>query len=191
MSAAILAIFLGVFGVHKFYLGQKTWGFVYIALNVFSFGILSILLSIISLIEGIMYLVQPTEIFNERFNAQAKDYEFKPNKNIAALLALSLGLLGLHKFYLKQKAQGLAYLIFGFIVPIFVFLPMLYAGIIVMTVAGEPYNSSNTSPVGTILLISGYLGLIVFIGTAQLIATIEGALMLFKSQESFDQIHKV
>ncbi|HKL73746.1 MAG TPA: TM2 domain-containing protein, partial [Clostridia bacterium] len=34
------------------------------------------------------------------------------NKYIAALLAIFLGLFGVHKFYLGQKTAGIVYLIF-------------------------------------------------------------------------------
>ena len=37
---------------------------------------------------------------------------FIPNKLVAALLAIILGGLGIHKFYLHKPAQGIFYLLF-------------------------------------------------------------------------------
>ena len=34
------------------------------------------------------------------------------NKSVAAILALLLGLFGIHKFYLKETGKGILYLLF-------------------------------------------------------------------------------
>lgn len=60
--AALLAIFLGLFGVHKFYLGQKTAGIVYLIF--FWTGIPEIL----GIIEGVIYLFTSEENFNRKYN---------------------------------------------------------------------------------------------------------------------------
>lgn len=44
--AALLAFFLGSFGVHKFYLGDTKWGIIYIVATFLTFGILSGLASL-------------------------------------------------------------------------------------------------------------------------------------------------
>jgi TM2 domain-containing membrane protein YozV len=44
--AALLAFFLGTFGVHKFYLGDTKWGIIYIVATVLTFGIISGLASL-------------------------------------------------------------------------------------------------------------------------------------------------
>lgn len=60
--AALLAIFLGLFGIHKFYLGQKTAGIIYLIF--FWTGIPEIL----GIIEGIIYLFTSEENFNKKYN---------------------------------------------------------------------------------------------------------------------------
>jgi len=61
--AGLLAIFLGGFGIHKFYLGKPVQGILYIFLF-FCFGISVI----ISFIEGIMYFAMSDEKFNAKYN---------------------------------------------------------------------------------------------------------------------------
>ena len=62
--AALFAILLGSFGIHKFYLGQIGWGVVYI---VFSWTGIP---AIVGVIEGIIYLTYSDEEFNIRYNRQ-------------------------------------------------------------------------------------------------------------------------
>lgn len=61
-TAGLLAIFLGVLGVHKFYLRQYFWGVIYIMLGLLGVGI------IISIIEGIWLLAMSPDSFDERYN---------------------------------------------------------------------------------------------------------------------------
>lgn len=58
-------------------------------------------------------LVQTTKTLSEE-QPQTDSYPKVPIRNrvIAALLALFLGFLGVHKFYLKQPLQGVLYLLF-------------------------------------------------------------------------------
>ncbi|MBQ0022348.1 MAG: TM2 domain-containing protein [Prevotellaceae bacterium] len=63
-TAGILAILLGGIGVHRFYMGHTVPGIVYLLL--FWTGIPSIL----ALIEGIMYLMDTDEKFQERVDAK-------------------------------------------------------------------------------------------------------------------------
>ncbi|MDR3689139.1 MAG: TM2 domain-containing protein [Fimbriimonas sp.] len=58
IPAGILAILLGGFGVHKFYLGNVTAGIIQIVLS-FCFG----LGGLIGIIEGIIYLTKSDEQF--------------------------------------------------------------------------------------------------------------------------------
>ncbi|MBA2872776.1 TM2 domain-containing membrane protein YozV [Anoxybacillus calidus] len=60
--AGVLAILLGGLGIHKFYLGKLGQGILY-----FIFAWTGIP-SIIGLIEGILYLVQSDEEFNQKYN---------------------------------------------------------------------------------------------------------------------------
>ena len=62
MTAALLAIFLGGLGVHKFYLGQGGMGIVYI---VFCWTFIP---AIIGFIEGVIYLSMTDEAFNSKYN---------------------------------------------------------------------------------------------------------------------------
>ena len=62
LVAGILAILLGGFGIHKFYLGYTMAGVVQIVLT-FLCGIGGI----VGLIEGIMYLIKPDEEFESQY----------------------------------------------------------------------------------------------------------------------------
>lgn len=61
MTAALLAIFLGSFGLHKFYLGQVTWGLLYLFLFWSSISM------ILGLIEGIYYLTMSDKDFKAKY----------------------------------------------------------------------------------------------------------------------------
>ncbi|MBB4079876.1 TM2 domain-containing membrane protein YozV [Lewinella aquimaris] len=64
-TAAILALFFGGFGVHRFYLGQPGKGFLYLIF------IWTFIPSIIAMIDGIVFLTQSEEAFNLKYN---RDY---------------------------------------------------------------------------------------------------------------------
>ncbi|OAL76478.1 hypothetical protein AY608_08805 [Acinetobacter terrae] len=59
--AAILAFFLGGFGVHKFYLGQIGWGIVYL---IFCWTFIP---AIVAFIEFIIYLCTSDEDFARKY----------------------------------------------------------------------------------------------------------------------------
>ena len=61
-TATILAIFFGWLGIHRFYVGQKLWGIVYL----FSFGLCGIFL-----IDAILWLLGSQENFDKKYNSQA------------------------------------------------------------------------------------------------------------------------
>lgn len=61
MTAALLAIFLGGLGVHKFYLGQNGMGILYL---VFCWTFIPVL---IGFIEGIIYLTMTDEAFAAKY----------------------------------------------------------------------------------------------------------------------------
>ena len=61
LVAALLALFLGAFGVHKFYLGQVGWGFVYL---LFCWTLIP---TIVSFVEFILLLIMSDAEFNRRF----------------------------------------------------------------------------------------------------------------------------
>lgn len=59
--AALLAFFVGTFGVHKFYLNQAGWGFLYLAFCWTGIP------SLASCVEGILYLVRSDADFVQRY----------------------------------------------------------------------------------------------------------------------------
>ncbi len=71
VAAGLLAIFLGGFGVHKFYLGYNTQGFILLALSLlgglFTFGLIAGVVWIISIIEGIIYLTKTQSEFEQLY----------------------------------------------------------------------------------------------------------------------------
>jgi TM2 domain-containing membrane protein YozV len=61
--AGVLAIVIGPLGIHKFVLGYTTQGLVLLGASLFTCGIGVFITSIISLIEGIVYLSKSDEAF--------------------------------------------------------------------------------------------------------------------------------
>lgn len=62
--AALLALILGSFGLHKFYLGRIVWGIIYL-LFFWTF-----IPTFISVIEGIVYLSMSEKNFNKKYNTE-------------------------------------------------------------------------------------------------------------------------
>ncbi len=72
-TAALLAIFLGGLGIHKFYLGgskQKTAGVIQIVVSLVTCGIGTV----IPLIEGILYLTKDDQQFQYEYVQGGKDW---------------------------------------------------------------------------------------------------------------------
>lgn len=63
ITAAILAIFLGSFGVHNFYLGRTLLGILHLMFCWFFF-----LPTLVGFIDGIIFLLMSDEAFNRKFN---------------------------------------------------------------------------------------------------------------------------
>ncbi len=61
IAASLLAIFLGVFGIHKFYLGDTTQGVIYL---IFFWTFIP---AIIGFIEGIVWLTQSNEVWLAKY----------------------------------------------------------------------------------------------------------------------------
>ncbi|ASQ90730.1 hypothetical protein CHL67_07140 [Prosthecochloris sp. GSB1] len=61
LAAALFALFLGGFGIHKFYLGQTGWGIVYL---VFCWTFIP---ALVGFIEGILYLVMNDNDFIRKY----------------------------------------------------------------------------------------------------------------------------
>ena len=70
MTAGILALFLGVFGVHKFYLGYTGAGVLQLVLTFFTCGAAKV----IPIIEGIIYLTKTDEEFIETYQIGEKEW---------------------------------------------------------------------------------------------------------------------
>ena len=68
--AGVLAILLGGFGVHKFILGYTKEGIIQLVLTLVSCG----LASIISLVEGIIYLTKSDEEFYNTYQVGKKGW---------------------------------------------------------------------------------------------------------------------
>ncbi len=68
--AAVLAFFLGIFGVHKFYLGKTRAGVIHLLCffpGMFLFGIPTLVSSVIALAETVIYLVKDDQTFHEEY----------------------------------------------------------------------------------------------------------------------------
>ncbi len=63
MVAGLLGIFLGAFGVHKFYLGYTKEAVIMLVISLLSAGTLAAIIGLIGLIEGIIYLTKSDEDF--------------------------------------------------------------------------------------------------------------------------------
>ena len=61
LAAALFALFLGGFGIHKFYLGRIGWGLFYL---LFCWTVIP---AILGIIEGILLLVMSEQDFNRKY----------------------------------------------------------------------------------------------------------------------------
>ncbi len=78
VAAGLLAIFLGCLGIHKFYLGYNTPGFIMLAVtvigSVFSLGIAGLVMLVISVVEGIIYLSKTQSEFERTYVFNHKEW---------------------------------------------------------------------------------------------------------------------
>jgi len=72
--AGILAILLGALGIHKFILGYSKEGIIMLVISIISFGILSPLMGLIGLIEGVIYLTKTDEDFYQTYQVNKKTW---------------------------------------------------------------------------------------------------------------------
>lgn len=63
LAAALLAIFLGSFGIHKFYLGYKSAGVIMLLITLLTCGLGGLVMNVIGIIEGIIYIAKSEEDF--------------------------------------------------------------------------------------------------------------------------------
>lgn len=78
VAAGLLGIFLGMFGIHKFYLGYNTPGFIMLGVTVLgglvTFGMALSVVWLIGLIEGVIYLVKSQQDFERTYVAGKKEW---------------------------------------------------------------------------------------------------------------------
>lgn len=84
--AATLALFLGIFGVHRFYLGNRFLGILHFGLFAFSFMLileedvpLIALPAILGFIDAVLLFVMPKEEFDEKYNKKWVTNEYADN----------------------------------------------------------------------------------------------------------------
>jgi len=80
--AASLALTLGIYGAHRFYLGQRMKGVLHFLLGMFSIAILIeegapliILPAIIAVLDAVLLFVMPKEEFDDKYNYRRKFYQ--------------------------------------------------------------------------------------------------------------------
>ena len=78
VAAGLLAIFLGPLGIHKFYLGYNTAGFIMLAVSIVG-GLLTLSLAmwviwVISIIEGILYLTKSQAEFEQMYVLNKREW---------------------------------------------------------------------------------------------------------------------
>ncbi len=78
ISAGLLAIFLGIFGIHKFYLGCNQAGFIMLAVTIIggllTFGLAITFVETIAAIEGIIYLTKSQTDFDHIYVVNQRDW---------------------------------------------------------------------------------------------------------------------
>jgi TM2 domain-containing membrane protein YozV len=81
VTAGVLAICLGFLGIHKFYLGFRKPGLVFLLVNTIGFSVSwlmlcipNMVLGIIAVVEGIIYLTKTDEEFEELYVVQKKQW---------------------------------------------------------------------------------------------------------------------
>lgn len=81
-TATILCLFLGGFGIHRFYLGQSGIGLLYL---LFCWTFIP---AILALIDFIRLLLMSDEEFNQKYNLTAlimRGHQAAPNSNVVAI----------------------------------------------------------------------------------------------------------
>ena len=77
-TAGLLAIFLGAFGLHKFYLGYNQAGFVMMAVSIMggilSFGLATAVMQVIAFVEAGVYLTRTQEAFDDLYVAHSREW---------------------------------------------------------------------------------------------------------------------
>ena len=78
VAAGLLAIFLGVLGVHKFYLGYNTSGFIMLAVTIlggiFTLSIAAWVVWVIAIVEGVIYLTKSQSDFEQIYVMSKREW---------------------------------------------------------------------------------------------------------------------
>lgn len=74
IPAGLLAIFLGTLGIHKFFLGYRTEGWIMLGVTLLTFGWGAFIIWIISVIEGIIYLKKSEQDFIKTYVTSRKGW---------------------------------------------------------------------------------------------------------------------
>ena len=78
VSACLFAVFLGLFGVHKFYLGYNKQGFIMLAMTVIggicTLGLAAAVIWLIAIVEGIIYLTKSQTDFDRIYVQGQRDW---------------------------------------------------------------------------------------------------------------------
>lgn len=78
VAAALLAILLGCFGIHKFYLGYTTAGFIMLGITivggVFTLGIAAAVMALVGIVEGVLYLTESQSKFESTHVAHMREW---------------------------------------------------------------------------------------------------------------------
>lgn len=78
VAAGLLAIFLGFLGIHKFYLGYNTPGFIMLAVtivgSIFTLGLGWLAMVVISIVEGVLYLSKSQTEFEQVYVFNKKEW---------------------------------------------------------------------------------------------------------------------
>lgn len=85
--AAVFALLLGIFGVHRFYLGQKAFGILMFIGAMFSILLLAappdpipfiIVPALIGFVDAVLFFAMPQVEFDRKYNSDVKGYAPKP-----------------------------------------------------------------------------------------------------------------
>ncbi len=117
--AGILALLVGIFGTHRFYLGQRFLGAVYFLMFWAGLGItieegnpiVMLLPALLSIVDGIVFLAMPWEDFDRRYNkAYFKRQQEQPPAKIPQRVSVPVGSAGersVSSWFEQHKREGI------------------------------------------------------------------------------------
>lgn len=74
LAAGLCAIFIGSFGIHKFVLGYTTAGLIMLLVTLLTCGLGAVVMSVIGIVEGVLYLTKSDAEFYEVYMLQRKEW---------------------------------------------------------------------------------------------------------------------